>query len=316
MSGDTVTRPHHLAHAPGRAARELGLRRSEPDLGVRLGRIRTVPGEGARGRRVPRAEIDRLRSADGFPSTLRDSVRVVGTAQAAAVLGVPRARFTRLARLGLLVPATFCLNRYRTVVWLYLVEELSRFTTRQDAARLLTGRLSEGPRAEPAGGLDLRPRNWRARHLGFLLRQAQDPWQRAGAVAAFLAPARLADLVGDPGELARLLRLRPQPPAHGAPGSPAARLAGTLMTADAPDEIDWLSADLAQALREARTQRPVPCPAARAVPPAPRTDTGATTGPERREARVLPESRPERSPRRSRGLLDRLRRRVPRRTTA
>lgn len=64
MSGDTIARPYHLAYAPGRAAREPGLKSGESDLGVRLGRIRTVPDDGGGGRRVPRAETDRLRSAE------------------------------------------------------------------------------------------------------------------------------------------------------------------------------------------------------------------------------------------------------------
>ncbi|CAM5674603.1 putative protein OS=Streptomyces tendae OX=1932 GN=GUR47_29245 PE=4 SV=1 [Streptomyces tendae] len=78
MSGNTIT---YQAAAAGqrtgttrdasvtrqRAARELGLRRSEFDLAVELGRIRTVPDDGGGGRRVARDEIDRIRAADGFP---------------------------------------------------------------------------------------------------------------------------------------------------------------------------------------------------------------------------------------------------------
>ncbi|MGW4762881.1 DUF6397 family protein, partial [Streptomyces pseudogriseolus] len=99
----------------------------EFDLGVRLGRIRTEPGRTPRERRVARAEIERLRAGPGFPESLRRSVHAVGTAEGAALLDVAKTRFTRLARLGLLVPVAFHLNRYRAVVWLYLADELRLF---------------------------------------------------------------------------------------------------------------------------------------------------------------------------------------------
>ena len=57
MPTDTITKPHHLSCAPGRAARELGLKRGEFDLAVHLGHIRTLPDEGGGGRRVARSEI-------------------------------------------------------------------------------------------------------------------------------------------------------------------------------------------------------------------------------------------------------------------
>lgn len=54
-----------------RAARELRLRRTEFDLAVDLGRIRTVPGEkdGNGGRRVAQEEIERLRADEDSPRT-------------------------------------------------------------------------------------------------------------------------------------------------------------------------------------------------------------------------------------------------------
>lgn len=69
MSGNTITQsalPTTPAAAAAvrpslalsRAARELGLKRGEFDLAVRLGCIRTLPDEGGGGRRVARAEID------------------------------------------------------------------------------------------------------------------------------------------------------------------------------------------------------------------------------------------------------------------
>ncbi|MEH0442225.1 DUF6397 family protein [Streptomyces sp. B21-102] len=258
MSGNTVTRLYATSVAPGRAARELSLKRSEFDLGVHLGRIRTTPDEGGGGPRVARAEIDRLRAEPGFPEILRGQVHAVGTGEGAAILEVPPTRFTRLARVGLVVPVKFYLNRYRAVVWLYLAEELRQFAADRTNAFLLTGRTPEMLRSQLAAGVDLRPRNWRGRHLGFLLRQTEDPWQRAGVLAAFLGPPHVAEIVDDPYERAHLNRFRPGPPAHGAPGSPAAQLIEKIMTAQDRDEIDWLSSDLANTLAEARAGRPAP----------------------------------------------------------
>jgi hypothetical protein len=296
MSDNTITQRSDLSCAPSRAVRELGLKRGEFDLAVHLGRIRTVPDEGGGGRRITRAEIDRLRSADGFPESLLESVRAVGTTEGAALMEVTTARFTRLARLGLVVPVKFYLNRYRAVVWLYLAEELRQFAAGGDNARLLNGRTPEGLRDQLAAGLDLRPRNWRGRHLGFLLRQAHDPWERAGALAALLDPIQIAEIAQDPYERAHLNRFRPGPPAHGAPGSLSAHLAERIMTADDPDEISWLRADLALALDEARRHRPAPRPAPRHTPnpagpvstlaphrPDPHSDSDPTPEPEESE---------------------------------
>ncbi len=266
MPTDTTTKPHHLSCAPSRAARELGLRRGEFDLAVHLGHIRTLPDEGGGGRRVPRSEIDRLSAGEDFPDSLRRRVKAVGTTEGAAVMDVPPGRFTRLARLGLVVPVTFYLNRYRTVVWQYLAEELRQFAADEKNLRLLKDRMPEGLRGQLEAGLDLRPRNWRGRHLGFLLRQAEDPWEQAGAVAAFLDPVQIAELVPDPYERSHLNRFRPGPPSHGAPGSPTAHLAERIMTADGPDEIGWLRADLTRTLEEAREHRPAPRPRPTAQP--------------------------------------------------
>ncbi|MEV5341236.1 DUF6397 family protein [Streptomyces sp. NPDC052676] len=263
MSGSTITSPDHLTWTPGRAARELGLKRTEFDLAVNLGRVRTVPDEGGGGRRIPRAEVDRLRSAEGFPEALLDSLRTVGTREAAALVGVTETRFTRFARLGLVTPVRFFVNRYRAVVWLYLAEELRQFAADEKNAPLMKGRMPAGLREQLDAGLDLRPRNWRGRHLGFLLRRAEDPWERAGAVAALLDPVQIADLVKDPYERAHLNRFRPGPPAQSVPGSPAAQLAARIATADGPDEIAWLRAELTRSLEEAREHRPAPRPAQR-----------------------------------------------------
>ncbi|MET7377344.1 DUF6397 family protein [Streptomyces sp. NPDC005526] len=303
MSGHTITHEvtPQVAQAGGkreadftqsRAARELGLKRGAFDLAVHLGHIRTIPDEGGGGRRVARAEVDRLRAQDGFPRTLHQRVEAVGTGQGAAIMDVTRARFTRFARLGLLVPVGFYFNRYRTVVWLYLADELRQFRADAKNASLLSRPLPEGLRDQLGGGLDLRPRNWRGRHLGFLLRQAEDPWERAAAVASLLAPVQVSEIVRDPCERAHLRRFGSRLPAHGAPGSPTAHLTERIMTADGPDEVGRLRADLARMLEEARTHRPAPRP------------TGRHTAPAPEEHRVAPGQ-----PERSRGLLGRLFRR-------
>ncbi|GGQ70043.1 DUF6397 family protein [Streptomyces asoensis] len=293
MSDSTVTRPHPDFRTPGRAARELELKRSEYDLAVHLGRVRTVPDEGGGGHRVARAEIERLRADPGFPETLRKRVLAVGTREGAALLGVAPTRFTRLARLGLIVPVTFYLNRYRAVVWLYLADELTQFAAERSNAFLLSGRTPEALRSRLAAGVDLRARNWRGRHLGFLCRRAEGPWQRAGALAALLDPLQVSQIVKDPYERSHLNRFRPGPPGHSTPGTPAAHLVEKIATASDPDEIAWLRADLARTLEEARAAQPAPRPAPKPVPAPP-------TGPP--DPPGLP-GRP------TRGLLSRLRRR-------
>ncbi len=302
MSGNILTHQTSLAAepscptreaavAPSRAARELGLRRSELDLAVRLGRIRTVPDEGGGGRRVPRDEIARIRAADGFPEGLRAAVRAVGTTEGAALMDVTKARFTRLARLGLLVPVKFYVNRYRAVVWLYLAAELRRFTADERNAALLKGRTPAALRDQLGEGVDLRPRNWRGRHLGFLLRQAaDDPWARAAALASLLDAAEVSDVVTDPYERSHLRRFWPARPAHGSPGSPAAQLAEEIATAADQDEIDWLRSDLSDAVEAARRHCPAPRPAPHPMPA--QAGSGAapreTAGPLPRETQGLP----------------------------
>lgn len=263
MSGSLITQHRHQPYAPSRAARELGLKRSEFDLAVHLGQIRTVTDDGGGGRRVTHSELDRLRESEGFPDSLHRRVRVVGTTEGAEVMDIPVGRFTRLARLGLFSPVRFYLNRYRAVVWLYLAEELEQFTEVEENTRLLTARrMPEGLRDMLDAGVDLRARNWRQRHRGFLLRLAEDPWESAGAVAAFLDPAQIAELVPDPYERSHLGRFRPGPPANGAQGTPAAHLIEKIMTADHPDEIEWLRTELTRALEDARRNRPAPRPMA------------------------------------------------------
>ncbi|MFF1381261.1 DUF6397 family protein [Streptomyces sp. NPDC058308] len=266
MTGDTVTQPTRAtslpsAVTPTRAAKELGLKRGEFDLAVMLGRIRTVEEAVSGQRRVTREEIDRVRGGDGSPEALRESVRVVGTAEGAELMHITTARFTRLARAGVLTPVKFYLNRYRAVVWLYLAEELRHFAESGINARLLTGRMPETMRDRLDAGQDLRARNWRGRHAGFLLRQSGDAWERAAAMASLLDPVQIAEIVRDPYERAYLHRLRPLPRTHGAPDSPGARIVEKITTADDPDEIRWLRSSLLIGLVQARAQRAAPRPA-------------------------------------------------------
>ncbi|NEB74089.1 hypothetical protein G3I40_02360 [Streptomyces sp. SID14478] len=260
-----MTRPQ------GSAARELGLKRGEFDLAVRLGRIRTVAAPDGGRRRVPREEIERIQEVEGFPETLRKQVRVVGTSEGADLMGIPPSRFTRLARAGLLIPAKFYLNRYRTVVWLYLAEEIKEFAGSELNAPLLTGRAPDKMRARLSAGEDQRPRRWRARHAGYLLGQCSDPWERAAAMATLLDPTQVAELVDNPYERAHLHRIRPEETWYGAPESPTARIVEHILIADDPDEISWLRANLLLSLAEARALCPAPRPTTQtaAVEPAP-----------------------------------------------
>ncbi|WP_055575031.1 DUF6397 family protein, partial [Streptomyces prasinopilosus] len=243
------------------AAQELGLTAGEFELAADLGRIRTTPGERGSGRRVDRAELERIRARPGHPQALRESVRTVGATEGALLMGVTKDRFTRLARLGLLAPAEFRLDRHRAVVWLYPAQELRDFAADGRNTELLRGRTSGTLEGQLDTGLDLRARNWRTRRLALLLRRATDPWSRAGALASLLEPAHVREVVKDPHERFHLGRLRPERPSHGAPGSPGAVLAETLVTAQDPDEIAWLRAELAGLLAEARAHRPAPRPA-------------------------------------------------------
>ncbi|MFV0126547.1 DUF6397 family protein [Streptomyces sp. HMX112] len=244
--------------ALGRAAQELRLERGELDLAVRLGLVRTVPGEAGGRRRVARAEIDRLRAGPDFPDGLRERVRTVGTAEAAELASTTADRFTRLARTGHFSPVAFHLNRYRAVVWRYVAGEVSEFA--REHPELLSGRLPRAVRARLDAGADVRPRNWRARRLALLLRQAEDPWAGAAAIASLLDPVQLAEVVDDPDERAHLARLRPEPPYGRTDSARAREVADRLLLADDPDEILWHRVSLALALDEARALRPAPRP--------------------------------------------------------
>ncbi|MEV4876308.1 DUF6397 family protein [Streptomyces cyaneofuscatus] len=244
--------------AAGRAAQELGLRRSEFELAVHLGLIAVTAGPGGGRPRVHEREIARLREVPGFPDGLAERVRTVGTAEGAALLGIVPARFTRLARAGCVSPVTFYLNRYRAVVWLYLADELASFAVREP--ELLAGRTPLGMRTLLEAGGDWRARNWRNQRIDRLVKRTADPWARAAVEASALDSAHLAEVVEDPYERAYLARVRPEP-VFGRPGSVAAReTMGELMLADDPDEILWRRVNLTLGLDLAREERPAPRP--------------------------------------------------------
>lgn len=244
--------------AAGRAAAELLLKRGEFELAVQLGIVRVqAPRSGGRPR-VHQEEIDRLRSEDGFPGTLRERVRTVGTAEGARLLGISPVRFTRLARAGCVTPVAFYLNRYRAVVWLYLAQDLGGLAAR--SPELLVGRSPAWMRDQLDSGTDCRPRNWRSRRIERLLTLTEDPWARAAVAALALDPAQLAEVVDDPYERAYFARVLPEP-VFGQRASSVTRDAmGRLMLADEPDEILWRRVNLIMELDSARELRQAPRP--------------------------------------------------------
>ncbi len=237
----------------GRAAGELGLSRSEFARAVQLGIVRAGPQGAAGAARYTRTELDRVRSAEGFPDTLRERVEtVVGAEAAAAVLGVGPSRFTRLARCGRIAPVGYRINRYRAVVWLYLAAELRDFAAREPG--MLRGSAPPGDRELIEARTDLRPRKWRERHVGLLLRGTADPWERAAVLASVLPEDDVRATVPDPAERILLGALAPPPP-YGHPQVPAAaEVAARLLRAGPPDEIAWYRTSLDFALTGARGQ--------------------------------------------------------------
>ncbi|MFJ2703539.1 DUF6397 family protein [Streptomyces sp. NPDC087428] len=244
--------------AASRAAAELVLKRGEFELAVHLGIVRVEAGRSGGRPRVRQEEVDRLRAEDGFPGTLRERVRTVGTAEGARLLGISPVRFTRLARAGCVTPVALYLNRYRAVVWLYLAQELGGLAAR--SPELLVGRSPAWMRDRLDSGTDCRPRNWRSRRIERLLTLTGDPWARAAVVAQALDPAQLAEVVDDPYERAYFARVLPEP-VFGQRGSSATRDAlERLMLADEPDEILWRRVNLIMELDSARELRQAPRP--------------------------------------------------------
>lgn len=101
---------------------------------------------------------------------------------------------------------------------------------------------------------DLRPRKWRGRHVGLLLRRTADPWERAAVLASVLPEAELRQAVPDQAERIVLAALAPPPP-YGHPQVPAAAaVALRLLKAEPPEEIHWYRTSLDFALTGARGQ--------------------------------------------------------------
>lgn len=236
-----------------RAAGELGLSRGEFARAVQLGIVRAGPPARGGAARYAQAELERVRQAQGPPEILRERVATVAGAQAAAgVLGIGPSRFTRLARCGHLTPVAYRINRYRAVVWLYLAAELREFAARRP--QMLSGAAAPPDRALMAAGEDLRPRTWRGRHVGLLLRRTADPWERAAVLASVLPEEELRQAVPDPAERMVLAALAPPAP-YGHPQAPAAaELARGLLRAGPPEEVHWYRTSLDFALTGARAQ--------------------------------------------------------------
>lgn len=249
----TANAPREPLFGSVRAARELGLKRGEFARAVQLGLVRAGPRAPGGAARFTRAEVDRVRAAEGFPQALRTRVETVAGADAAAeVLGIGPSRLTRLARCGHLVPIGYRINRYRAVVWLYLVAELREFAVRE--AGMLTGIAPPAERELIAARRDLRPRAWRGRHVGLLLRRTADPWERAAVLASVLPEEEVRAVVPDPAERIVLAALAPPPP-YGHPRLPAAAaVASRLSRVQDPDEIHWYRTSLDFALTGARGQ--------------------------------------------------------------
>uniref|UniRef100_A0AAU2JI00 DUF6397 family protein n=1 Tax=Streptomyces sp. NBC_00049 TaxID=2903617 RepID=A0AAU2JI00_9ACTN len=241
-----------------RAAGELGLSRSEFARAVQLGIVRAGPPAPGGSARYARAELARVRSEEARPGaegpqTLRERVEAVAGAEAAAqALGVGPSRFTRLARCGHLTPVGYRINRYRAVVWLYLAAELREFAAREPG--MLRGVAPPADRELMAAKADLRPRRWRGRHVGLLLRRTADPWERAAVLASVLPEDEVREAVPDPAERIVLDALAPPPP-YGHPQVPsAAAVALALLKAGPPEEIHWYRTSLDFALTGARGQ--------------------------------------------------------------
>ncbi|MFG2617712.1 DUF6397 family protein [Streptomyces sp. NPDC048507] len=236
-----------------RAAGELGLRRGEFARAVQLGLVRAGPRAPSGAARFARAELDRIRAREGFPEALREQIETVAGADAGAgVLEIGPSRFTRLARCGHLVPVGYRINRYRAVVWSYLSAELREFAAREPG--MLAGAAPPQDRELMEAGADLRPRRWRGRHVGLLLRRTADPWERAAVLASVLPEPQVRLAAPDPEERIVLAALAPPLP-YGHPQAPAAAaVADRLLLAQPPDEVHWYRTSLDFALSGARGQ--------------------------------------------------------------
>ncbi|SDO23193.1 DUF6397 family protein [Actinacidiphila guanduensis] len=242
----------------GQARETLGLGLEEFDLALQLGEVPAV-GCGPHTWKVPAGEVERLCAEPGHPQPLLERIRLIGSAEAAKILGVGRERFVRLAKAGFVRPARWYVNRYRALVWLYPAHEVPQLAEEHPA--LLHRPLPAGLREAVAAGEDQRARGWRSRRVAQLVRDAYDAWEEAAVWAALLGPEALDTAVPDVSERAHLRRLRGTLP-PGRTGLATPEQIRKLTTADHPDEITLALFALADALRRARAERPAPAPAA------------------------------------------------------
>lgn len=231
------------------AAAELRVELRDLELAVLLGEVRAVgPSDGRQG--VPRSEIARLRREEGFPAAPWERLRLVGTISGAEMLGIGRGRFTKLAKCGSFTPVRWYLNRYRSVVWLYLASEMRSFG--EAHGDWLSGRLPQPLADRLAAGDDLRARGWRTRATAWLAGQAADGWREAAAWAALLGEEALAEAVPEESDRSRLRQLRPEL-LLGRAGPPLIReTAEALLLADGREERELASLSLGHALDRAR----------------------------------------------------------------
>ncbi|MER7395199.1 DUF6397 family protein [Streptomyces sp. NPDC000151] len=245
--------------AMGRAARELGLKTGEFELATQLEEVMTVlpgPGGAPGRRRVPAAEVERLREEEGFPETLRERIRVVGATEGAELLGIAPGRFLRLARAGCFGPVRFYVNRYGAIVWQYLAAELQAFAGRE--CSLIHGPTPPPMRELLTRGQDWRGRLWRSRRVAQLVEEADGSWAVSAVIAAVLPPEELASLVRDPAERAWLRKLRPRLSSAGANTTRTREAVERAETAEEFDEVMWYRISLSRQLDAARQEHPAP----------------------------------------------------------
>lgn len=250
MPGQTVSTTMRTA------ARELGLKPRELELAVQLELVTTVPGAPGGPRKVAREELERVRSAEGFPDRLRQRLSVVGARDAAELMEISPSRFMRLARAGCFSPAKFYVNRYRNVVWLYLAEELRVFA--EHSPGLLVGRLPVEMRAGLDEGADQRARLWRSRRVLQLVRASDSAWERVAARASVLDPDVLAEAVPDRRERVLLDMLMPRLVEVRSESEATREAVEELCLADGEDEVRWHRAMLATDLEIAQGLDPAP----------------------------------------------------------
>ncbi|MDJ1132924.1 DUF6397 family protein [Streptomyces iconiensis] len=256
------------------AAGELGLWPRELELAVHTEEVRTVPGVPGGPRRVTREEIERVKSAEGFPELLRERLRLVGASEGATLMGISLSRFARLARTGHFSPVRFYVNRYRTVVWLYLAHELREFV--DSSPELLKERMPRERREALKAGLDERGRRWRSRRVRQLETEAGGPWELAAARASVLDDDALAEAVPAADEQARLRALMPALAEERREPEAMNDALESLRVADSEEEVRTYQLSLHTALEEARSSAPL---ASHPATPAPEADP-ARPGPD------------------------------------